>query len=209
METSQGVCVQLLTSKTKVAPLKVKTTPRLELLSCLLLTMLLKSILRIVTEKLKNASITCWNDSSSAIGWIRGEEKRWSKWVEDKASKVRAVVESRYWRHVPGKLNPADVATREISPDDIAQDSVWFAAPAFLYDKPETWPVTPVDQDITLELKDASRKVVVTNVVSHWEPVIKIEDYSSLYRLYCAVAFILRYKKNCLARCRNEEKNSW
>ena len=75
-----------------------------------------------------------------------------------------------------------------------------------MQDKPETWPITPVDQDITLELKDASRGVVVTNVVSHWEPVIKIEDYSSLYRLYRVVAFVLRYKKNCLASFRKEER---
>ena len=47
---------------------------------------------------------------------------------------------------------------------------------------------------------------MVTNVVSHWEPVIKIEDYSSLYRLYRVVAFVLRYKKNCLASFRKEER---
>ena len=181
VETVNGVRVQLVTAKTKVAPLKKVTIPRLELLSCLLLAKVLSSISDILREKLKGAPITCWNDSSSALGWIRGEDKRWSPWVEERAKKVRAIVEAALWRHLPGSLNPADIATRTISPEDVNSDSKWLTAPAFLYEDPNKWPVTPVDENITLELKGAP---VIANVAVSSEPVIDTEKYSSLYRQY-------------------------
>ena len=69
-ETLSGVRVQILTAKTKVTPLKKQTTPRLELLSCLLLSNLLSSMMEILSDRLNNAPITCWNDSSSALVWL-------------------------------------------------------------------------------------------------------------------------------------------
>ena len=36
------------------------------------------------------------------------------------------------WNHVPGIQNPADVATREISPDDMKNESLWYTGPCFL-----------------------------------------------------------------------------
>ena len=112
-ETLSGVRVQILTAKTKVAPLIKQTVPRLELLSCLHLSNLLSSMTGILSDRFENTPIlTCWNDNSSALGWIRGEHKKWSLWIENRVKKVRKVVKSSLWRHVPGNINPADVATR-------------------------------------------------------------------------------------------------
>ena len=205
VETEIGVRVQLVTSKTKVAPLKKVSIPRLELLSCWLLARLLNSCSEILKGKFSPTSISLWNDSSSALGWIRGEDKRWSPWIEARVSKLRAIAEPSIWRHVPGNLNPADVATREISPDDVSSNSVWFNGPEFLRGEPETWPITSVDENVTLELKGTPR-VVMANIACCTEPIIDIAKYSSLYRLYRVASFIVRFIQNCKAAVRRTER---
>ena len=45
-------------------------------------------------------------------------------WVQNRVDKIRNA--SIKWNHVPGIQNPADVATREISPDDMKNESLWY-----------------------------------------------------------------------------------
>ena len=79
--TNLDVKVNLICSKTKVSAMKEVTIPRLELMSCVLLTKLLQSVLKGLS--LNTASIYCWSDSMIALYWIKNnnELKIWSKTV--------------------------------------------------------------------------------------------------------------------------------
>ena len=79
-QTSFGVNIELIASKTKVAPLKRINIHRLELSSCVLLSELVVSVELPLKEHFKDMSIFCWNDNASSIGWIRGVHKEWSPW---------------------------------------------------------------------------------------------------------------------------------
>ena len=51
-------------------------------------------------------------------------------------------------QHVPGVLNPADIATRPHSvPEDVMEDSVWQSGPAFLSLPRAEWPLSRVFLD--------------------------------------------------------------
>ena len=60
-------------SKTKVAPLKALTIPKLELLSCLLLSKLVSQIVTSIGSRIGINAIICWSDSEVALAWIRGK----------------------------------------------------------------------------------------------------------------------------------------
>ena len=115
IETTFGIRVSLLVSKTKVTPLKKLSMPRLELLSCVLLSKLLNEVLSIVTKRICVNNICCWSDSEVALCWIKDKEKSWRPWIENRVVNVRKMVDRDRWLHVEGVHNPADIFTSVVS----------------------------------------------------------------------------------------------
>ena len=203
-ETTCGVAVRFLTAKTKVAPVKKFTIPRLELLSCVLLSKLIKTISSPLADWEYGKSVTCWNDSTSALGWILFEKDR-GPWVQHRTRSIREIVPAKNWRHVPGVANPADIATREISAEAMSPDSIWFTGPKFLYDTPDKWPTHSIDENDVLpdqKIKEKSA-VHVTIPENRFGFVLEVEKYSSLHRLYMVTAYVMRFKNNMIASIRS------
>ena len=122
---SSAVKVFFSASTTKVTPLKVLSTPRLELVGCVLLAKLMKEI-----KKATRSSVfiddTCWTDSNVVLYWIKGKEKCWKPWVENRVVSVRGIVCRERWNHVAGAVNTADVPTKVCKKSDFQR---WFRGP--------------------------------------------------------------------------------
>ena len=108
--------------KTKVLPMKEVTIPRLEFMSCVLLTKLLQSVLKGLS--LNTASIYCWSDSMIALHWIK-INKKWKIWVQNRVDIIKKVVKPDNWRYISSSDNPADIATRECLPNSIVNNKLW------------------------------------------------------------------------------------
>ena len=151
--TTVGIRVSFLAAKTKVAPLKPISIPKLELLSCVLLCKLLSQVVETLQSRLKIGEIVCFSDSEVALCWIKGKEKSWKPWVENRVVEIRNVVGREKWFHVSGKINPADTPTRFCRVDVFKE---WYKGPELLY-----------EENLCLERFDVSKKLdEVNNVVS-------------------------------------------
>ena len=105
---------RFIASKSRVAPLKQLSIPKLELMSCLILSRLIKIIL----ESLVDYHITkvfCWSDSRDCIYWIKDKSKVWKRFIQNRVIEIRENLPGASWNHCPGDINPADIPSRGLN----------------------------------------------------------------------------------------------
>ena len=84
--TNARIDIKLMASKTKVAPVKKQTIPRLELIGATLLARLVNSLL---TTLEWNVEIFYWVDSMTTLHWIRNN-RNWKQYVQHRVNEIRA-----------------------------------------------------------------------------------------------------------------------
>lgn len=146
------VQVNLLTSKTKIAPLKVISIPRLELCAATLTASLLVKVRDALN--LPNASVHAWTDSAICLAWISTQPFRLKTFVANRVSQIQSHVESNQWHHVRSKLNPADHASRGLSVEECVACDQWWHGPPFLKEAEIDWPKTPIEMLPTKNLSE-------------------------------------------------------
>lgn len=123
--------VSFLLAKSRVAPIKPMSIPRLELTAAVVsvnvATMLLKEL------SYKDPKLFFHTDSEVVIGYIHNETRRFHVYVGNRVQHIRDRSVPDQWYHVPGKENPADEASRSLSASEFLQDKRWFHGPEFLW----------------------------------------------------------------------------
>ncbi|GBM11893.1 hypothetical protein AVEN_209599-1 [Araneus ventricosus] len=113
-------------SKSRVAPLKSLTLPRLELTAALLSARLAKQ----VSTCLKfEANIYYWTDSLISYYWIRGDSSGFKPYVKNRVEEIQKLSDPNRWGHCPGKDNPADLLSRGTSAIKLVQNELWWHGP--------------------------------------------------------------------------------
>ena len=190
-------CVLLL-GKSRLAPIKTMSIPRLEL-SAAVLSVRLDIFLR-KELRFNNGSSTFWSDSMAVLHIIRNSRKRFPVFVANRVSVIERHSDITDWKHVPSSLNPADIITRFTTVTSFLKCDRWLHGPEFLSDSEQSWPQSPTNNN---ELTELAPDLVMPNSESSKVGFVAkapgiideiIHRHSTLIGLKKTVAWLIRCK---------------
>ena len=200
LEYQSRVHCSLIASKTRVAPMSRMSIPRLELLACLVTARLVRSVL----EALNNVSVHSvfyWSDSMVALSWIKGIQKEFKQFVQNRVNEIRKLTSIDSWNYCPTDMNPADLASRGSTATDLVKNRLWWDGPTFLLEskedrQPESVPllVEPGEEvSSSGPLKVTVAAVTASEVEDDIEQIIDIKKFNKVSRLLRVTAYVLRF----------------
>ena len=178
--------VILVTSRSRVVPVKGQTIPRLELCGAHLLSKLLKATTKDLDIPIKD--VYAWTDSEIVLAWIKSSPSRLKVFVSHRVRKIVNNIPHMHWHYVPTLSNPADLESRGVSPCRLLEKSLWWNGPPCLARPPDCWPPQTSRQktDILPDIKTALAVKAQPVQFFFWK------RYSSWRHLIKIVSWIVR-----------------
>ena len=206
------VNVRLVGSKSRVAPIKRQTIPRLELLGALILARFVNKLKSIGTE----FPTVLWTDSMTALCWIKNE-RVWKQYVGQRVDEIRRLTPKDSWRHCPGEVNPADLPSRGLSAKELSASNTWWNGPSFLYSPSDQWPETSQSAQVEeeeIQRETAKNEPIITHslvntsvydlIDQRIDKIIDIERYNNITKLLRISAYVIRFVNNLKTRAQGK-----
>ena len=198
-----------LIGKSRLAPLKAVTIPRMELSAAVVATRLDKMMRQELNLAIDES--TFWTDSTCVLRYIENESRRFQTFVANRVSKIHDASKPSQWRYVSTNLNPADDTSRGLTTTEILENERWLMGPAFLRKSIEHWPSQDLSnseiQENDPELKKAVTPLVMAANKNDIQNTMckRFEKFSSWEGLKKAIAWIVRYKRRLREMVRRKD----
>ena len=129
----QGSQVSFVIAKTRVVPLSKLTLPKLELMTALVATRLMKFVVSSLDGLYHDIPIHLWSHSQIVLHWIGNQKKQKLQFVSHRVQEITQTFPGSTWNYCPSGDNPADHLTRGTD-SEVLEDPLWMQGPHWLTD---------------------------------------------------------------------------
>ncbi|XP_058827913.1 uncharacterized protein LOC131687843 [Topomyia yanbarensis] len=171
----------LVMSRSKVAPLKQLTIPRLELQAAVLGARLAQTVQQ--NHSFKIEQVFLWTDSRNVLSWIKSDQRRYRQYVGFRIGEILSLTNATDWLWIPTKYNEADRVTKWKQGASFHSDSSWFRGQPFLSRDRGEWPEQPLisantNEEIKVHLLvhdvTLSKLLIDVSRISKWTVLVRI-----------------------------------
>ena len=184
---------RLVTAKSRVAPIKKRTIPELELCGAVLVAQMLETtaaILDVTAEQ-----ITGWIDNTIVLCWLGKSPSRYSTFIGNRIATATNHYPPSIWKHVPTLDNPADCASRGVTAQELKDHQLWWNGPDWLVTEPLEIPSQPSCTEVDKHKDHSAKPSRCLHITA--APTIWLTDrFSSYHTLNKVTAWILRAAAN-------------
>ncbi len=153
--------VAFILARSRVAPRKCLSVPRLELSAALTGAQLAKVIQTELSLNLH--TVTLWSDSTTVLNWLTSESCRYKVFVGTRIAEIQTLTDTAEWRYIDSAHNPADHITRGLTLTQLASPHQWSSGPDFLLQPSDQWPSTPVTE-VESEISELRKTAFIATV---------------------------------------------
>ena len=194
----QGNETSFVIAKTRVAPLKQLTLPKLQLMAAVVATRLAKFVTASFSGHYDSMLVHLWSDSQIVLHWIHSQKKL-KQFILHHVQEINQTFPTAVWHYCSTGDNPADLLTRGTN-CKVFTNSLWIQGPSWLTEESK-WPKWSRTKILHLQIEatadsgesDLTEETTQSTGIHN---VIEVSKYSTLTKLLHVTGYILRFIMN-------------
>ena len=189
-----------LFAKSKVAPSKKVTIPRMELTVATLSVKINSMLIKAVQYQVDNTYF--WTDSMAVIRFVRNRSARFKTFVANRIMIIHEGSCVDQWKFINGSNNPADSASRGIQTGNTKQVKRWLEGPEFLWKTKSEWPKDPDElKNCNVVINDDPEIIKSTSAAATEDKDLNLlndlmSQYSDFFELRRVLGWIILFIKS-------------